>query len=412
VSAASYDVSTEQLSVHGSSFGTKGGVVTLNGFPLPVVHWGDQQVVALLSHATPPGSYLLTVSRGPSTKDFDSLSVTIGAVGPPGEKGEKGDKGDQGDPGVQGDPGPPGLQGDKGDKGDKGDRGDVGPVGPTGPQGAKGDTGNQGPQGDPGPQGLKGDAGAVGPDGPPGPQGPQGLQGPQGPQGLPGILGLVGKSCPDGQVVKGFDAAGDLVCVSLSSSPSTRTTVGLCGFSFYDAAGFVPANSNLTIASTCTPSDDMQALFITRFLGTVDTAELQAYLDNGGIVITDFMKSHEVYNQVFGTSVPVPDFNARLGSDLHNVNPVVQLTPADPFWAANTPFTPETNVGSGLDLNGLSGITPLGSHVATPNTVTLAYIKKGAGRLWLVESDWSMAGTPDALSPASLQMMQYMVMNK
>jgi hypothetical protein len=212
--------------------------------------------------------------------------------------------------------------------------------------------------------------------------------------------------------VKGFDAEGDLVCVSLSTAPGVRTTVGLCGFSFYDVATFIPAASGLTPASTCTPTDDMQALFITRFMSAVDTAALQAYLDNGGIVITDFMKSHEVYNQVFGTSVPVPDFNDRLGSDLHNVNPVVQLTPADPFWTANAPFTPETNVGSGLNLNGLPGITPLGSHVATPNTVTLAYIKKGAGRLWLVESDWSMASSVDTLSPASVQLMQYMVMNK
>ena len=90
----------------------------------------------------------------------------------------------------------------------------------TGPQGPAG------PQGPPGPQGPQGPAGATGPQGPAGPQGatgatgPQGPAGPQGPQGEPGILGLAGKSCPGGQVVRGFDAAGELICTPISVAPA------------------------------------------------------------------------------------------------------------------------------------------------------------------------------------------------
>jgi hypothetical protein len=284
--------------------------------------------------------------------------------------------------------GPRGPQGDKGDKGDKGDAGDIGPQGPTGEQGVPGAQG---------PQGEKGDRGDVGP---------------QGPQGVPGILGLAGHSCPSGQVVQGFDAQGGLVCVNLNAQPAVRNTVGVCGVSLYDAADFVPPGSNLTLSSTCTPDDEMQAMFISRYLGSVDTAALQTYLDNGGIVITDFMTSHNVYNQVFGTAFQAPDFNDRLGDCLNNVNPLAQLTAGDPFWTANSPFVAETNTGCGLDLATLPGITPLGSHSATPGTVTLAYIGKGAGRLWLVESNWSDQDVFGVVSAASLQMMRYMVMNK
>jgi hypothetical protein len=386
VTAASFDAALEQLSIHGVNFGSPGGIVTLNGFPLPVMQWSDLEIVALLSNATPPGSYLLTVSRGPATTLFDAFSVTIGSGG--FAKGAKGDKGDTGDPGPQGERGEPGSPGPPGENGDPGD------VGPRGPQGEKGD------QGVPGAPGEKGD---------PGPQGDKGDRGDVGPQGLPGILGLAGKSCPEGHVVQGFDAQGDLVCVSVSAQPALRSTMGVCGFSFADPQQFVPPGSNLTLASTCTTSDDVQALLITRY-GSVDTAALQAYLDNGGIVITEFMRSHHTYNQVFGTSFPTPDFNARLGNDANNVNPLVQLNPTDPFWVANAPFTAEVNTGSGVNLADLPGITPLGSHVTTDGTVTLAYIKQGAGRLWLVESDWSDDDEP--LSAASLQLMHYMVMHK
>ncbi len=55
-----------------------------------------------------PGTYLLTVSRGPATVDNWSTDVTLGAAGP---KGDKGDSGDMGPRGLTGDTGPQGPAG-------------------------------------------------------------------------------------------------------------------------------------------------------------------------------------------------------------------------------------------------------------------------------------------------------------
>lgn len=361
VSAASYDAATEALSIHGVNFGTAGGVVTLNGFPLPVSSWSDGQIVALVSSATPPGSYLLTVARGQGTTQFDAFSVTFtGVTGAGGGTGAKGDKGDKGDPGPQG------------PKGDPGAPGAAGPAGPTG---------------------------AVGP------AGPQGLQGPVGPSG---ILGLAGKSCSSATVVQGFDAQGGLVC----ADPKTlgRTSLGLCGLSAYDVENFIPAGSSLTVVNTCTPHDKMQALLVTRSgFDTLDAATLQTYLDNGGIVVTEYGSSFGVYNKAFSTSFTQPD--NPLGGCSDNVNPRVQLTAADPFWSANGPFDPQLETGCGYDLAALPGITPLGRHdLFSFATVNLAYVKKGQGRVWLVESDWS--DNDGFFTTTSRKMMRYMVGTK
>ena len=77
VTAASFDAAAETLAIYGVNFGATRGVVTLNGFPLPVAEWTDTEIHALLSADTASGSYLLTVSRGPSTTQFDAFSVTL-----------------------------------------------------------------------------------------------------------------------------------------------------------------------------------------------------------------------------------------------------------------------------------------------------------------------------------------------
>ena len=266
-----------------------------------------------------------------------------------------------------------------GAKGDKGDKGDPGEAGPTGPAGPAGPTGPAGPAGPAGSTGLAGPAGATGPAGPPGPIGPSGL------------LGLAGKSCPASTLLQGFDAQAELVCVN----PKTvgRTSLGLCGLSAYDVEHFIPAGFGLTVVNTCTPHNKMQALLVTHTgFGNLDAATVQAYLDNGGIVITEMGSSFAVYNTAFGTSFTQPDtYNSNNDVCADNVNPRIQLTATDPFWVDNGPHTPELDSGCGFDLSALPDITPLGRHQLffASGSVNLAYIKKGQGRLWLVESDWS-----------------------
>ena len=222
----------------------------------------DTSIVAQIAPPVPswtPGTYLLTVSRGPATVQNDTFSVTIGAVGPPGPDGPMGEKGDVGEPGpqgergIQGGPGPAGADGAKGDQGDPGIPGlvargpwdsgvadyrqnDVVTVDgstwrcivmacapankPIVPEwevlAAKGDTGPQGEQGGMGPEGPKGQDGAVGPPG------PQGVQGPKGDPGL-SVTVLVeppGLNCANGGA-KISDGLGGLayVCSAASSNP-------------------------------------------------------------------------------------------------------------------------------------------------------------------------------------------------
>jgi hypothetical protein len=80
--------------------------------------------------------------------------------------------------------------------------------------------GTQGPTGAQGPQGPQGPPGPQGPQGPPGQDGPPGATGPTGPTGPPGKgKGKGGgiplpQSCPAGQFVTGFNAAGQIICAT------------------------------------------------------------------------------------------------------------------------------------------------------------------------------------------------------
>ena len=380
ITAASFDSTAERLTITGRHF-RGGGAVTLNGFPLPPVVWTDNAIVVMLSNLTPPGSYLLTVATGPAQVQFDAFDVTLGAAGPKGDKGDQGERGEKGD---QGEPGQQGAQGDAGEKGDKGDSGEKGEKGDKGDPGEKGARGEVGEKGDRGDKGDKGDPGVP---------------------GIPGILGLAGKSCLQGSFLRGFDAQGALVC----DRQLPRSKLALCVSSAQPISEFIPGDTTLQIVTTCTPGNDVQAMFVARNGQTLlDAVNLRNYLDAGGIVITEHGASHQAYNRAFGTAIARP---ATYLNDCNDqVAPKVQLTPSDPFWMAMGAFTAEAASGCGYDISNLPGVTPLGSASDVPGTVTLGYIDRGLGRLWLVESDWSDNHHP--LNPTSIAMMQYMVLNR
>jgi IPT/TIG domain-containing protein len=77
----------------GHAFGDGEPVVTLNGTPLTVVTASASEIVATLPPGLDPGTYLLTVSRGPATTQFDGFNLTLGAVGPQGPAGPTGPPG-------------------------------------------------------------------------------------------------------------------------------------------------------------------------------------------------------------------------------------------------------------------------------------------------------------------------------
>lgn len=110
--------------------------VTLGDRQLEVIDYDSNQIRVWQPTELFDADYLLSVTTGHATKQYDSYALTIGGSGLPG------------------------------------------PQGPQGPAGPAGPVGPAGPQGEPGPQGAQGIVGT---------QGEPGATGPQGPQGLPGI---------------------------------------------------------------------------------------------------------------------------------------------------------------------------------------------------------------------------------
>jgi hypothetical protein len=173
-------------------------VVTLKGLNdmvLVIGPYTDTTLQAQLPSGFAAGDYLLTVSTGNGTTDYDEYNLTIGAVGPQGPKGDTGGIGEKGD---KGDGGPVGAQGPIGLTGPAGATGPQGPAGPQGIQGPVGETGTTGAQGPAGPVGATGATGPVGPQGPIGLMGPTGATGPQGPEGPAGPTGATGPQGPEG----------------------------------------------------------------------------------------------------------------------------------------------------------------------------------------------------------------------
>jgi hypothetical protein len=156
------DTSHPTLAIEGANFGTAPEVYmgVSGGYlvQLTVLSASHNFISAQLTGATSsPGTYMLVVSRGHSTTDVYSVTVTLGAAGVAG---------------------PQGLPGPSGPAGPSGPQGATGPAGPSGPSGPTGATG---------PAGI-GLTGATGPSGPTGPTGPTGPMGPSGPPGGPTYL--------------------------------------------------------------------------------------------------------------------------------------------------------------------------------------------------------------------------------
>ena len=205
ISVAALSSTGTTLFVQGTNFGSAPAVL-LAGLPLGgvAVSADGTQLTAVMA-ALPPGTYLLQVSRGPSTTENATFAVAVGGVGPKGDPGEKGDKGDKGDPG---DPGPAGA---------------VGATGPAGANGANGATGATGAQGVPG---------AAGAAGPAGPQGTAGATGAVGPQGLPGPAGAAGPTGPAGTAT--VDVAATVYQVPANGcgiATGALTTADSCSYS-------------------------------------------------------------------------------------------------------------------------------------------------------------------------------------
>jgi hypothetical protein len=112
--------------------------------------------------------------------------------------------------------------------------------------------------------------GPPGPTGPTGPAGPVGATGATGPQGIPGNLALANQTCPLGQSLRGYDAAGGLVCsgsVAAFSGVQVNTPISaLTGWTqcYLDTY----ANSSTSLATILAACDKANLLLGCRATGS------------------------------------------------------------------------------------------------------------------------------------------------
>jgi len=83
VEGATPDPSGQTLTISGAAFGTR-PLVTLDLIPLTIQFGMDSRIVASVPvNDMPAGTYLLTVSRGPSPAESGSLAITLGSPASP-----------------------------------------------------------------------------------------------------------------------------------------------------------------------------------------------------------------------------------------------------------------------------------------------------------------------------------------
>ena len=247
-----------------------------------------------------------------------------------------------------------------------------------------------------------------------------GSDGSTGTSGLDALVTTVavpqGTTCTAGgtQIDSGLDANanGTLDPAEVTSTSiicngqPARSVLMVCGGSQLDVRKIIPSGTTLSVVDSCAPDAATQALMITR-AGSIDTTTLQNYLEAGGIVVTEFSISTNVFNQAFGTNVGMGSENGSCTDELPMVS---QFSPGDPFWSGVTYTAMDpANTGCGFDVSALPGITPLAGWSDT--AVAVAYRNLGQGRLWLADFDWQDGGA-SATDPGTVSGLGYMITHR
>lgn len=186
-----------------------------------------------------------------------------------------------------------------------------------------------------------------------------------------------------------------LVLVSLPaiSMAQLRPDLLYCGSSSRTGADLYSGLGSLNEVQGCDPTANTQAMLVTRSgkaLVSGKGAALLAYLNAGGVIITEHDSSNDVYNEIYGTGYVD---GVWTGDCFDNSMPTVKLNPGHDFWQDNTGLTetPDNLEGCGRDLtalvNGEAEVTALGAWTG-PTGVSFAIRPQQAGVLFLVDADW------------------------
>jgi hypothetical protein len=179
---------------------------------------------------------------------------------------------------------------------------------------------------------------------------------------------------------------------SISFAQTLKPDLMFCGSHSRSGSNLYEGIGPFNEVSGCVPDGNTQALLVTRY-GTIagNGAAWLAYLNAGGVIISEYSNAELVYNEIYGTAYTKPA--NRFGDCYDNAMPSLKLNTAHPFWAANSGLveTPSNLEGCGYDIsaivNGEAEVTALGGLVGTAE-ISFAIRPQGAGVLWLLEADW------------------------
>ena len=187
-------------------------------------------------------------------------------------------------------------------------------------------------------------------------------------------------------------ALGTLLLVASTNSAAQvlRPDLMYCGSSQRTGANLYLGVGPFNEVSSCTPTATTQALLVSRSgsYGGQGAAWLD-YLNNGGVIITEWTISEDVYNELYGTAYPE---GTSGGGCYDNAMPSLKFDPSGPFWTAvQIPETPSDREGCGRALNaivdGEAEVFALGGWV-TNGLVNFATRSQGSGVLYLLDADW------------------------
>jgi len=173
----------------------------------------------------------------------------------------------------------------------------------------------------------------------------------------------------------------------------------VCGAVSRDVSAVFQPDDLVAVQAGCIPDAETIAMAVTRS-GEIDPAVVVPWLEAGGRLMTEYNRTDEVFNAVFGTAVAQgPPHGGGCGD---NINPGFRLNQDDPFWQINGGLPLGAEGGCGFDVSAFPGIVPLGGW--NEGTVSLAYRDIGVGRFWLVEADWQ--DNQDSFTAASAALMR------
>jgi cysteine-rich repeat protein len=164
-----------------------------------------------------------------------------------------------------------------------------------------------------------------------------------------------------------------------------RSKVMVCGSTSRPVNTFFPAGYNFMVVNSCAPDAQTQALFVHPRQPAINgPPALQAYVNAGGIVLTEHNISDEVWTLAF---TPTAQMGVFTGGCQDTIPSVVQFNPGDKVWT-KVPYQafPIGQSGCGYFVNGYTGITLLTGWAV--NQASTGYRDLGLGRVYATDFDW------------------------